>query len=270
MRSACRAAVGGRPPAVRRAGLLAHLPPRRRRSLLPRSLGPRRRSLATLGQTVRRARDDPGRQGDRGGDPRRAHRAGGRAGRRRSPAGARHAAGRRRPGQPLVRQRQAQGLRRRSASAASSASCRRRRRRPTCSRSSRSSTPTRPAPATSSSCRCRGQVDEYAVLEAMDPAKDADGLHPANLGRLVLNVPGPLPCTPVGIVELLRRYDVPIAGAEVVVDRPRDHRRPPARAAAHPPLGERDRDAVPHRHPRPRRARAHRRHRRRRGRRARG
>ena len=61
------------------------------------------------------------------------------------------------------------------------------------------------------------QVGEYAVLEAMDPAMDADGLHPVNLGRLVLNVPGPLPCTPVGIVELLRRYDVPIAGAEVVV-----------------------------------------------------
>ncbi|WP_409328808.1 bifunctional methylenetetrahydrofolate dehydrogenase/methenyltetrahydrofolate cyclohydrolase [Trujillonella humicola] len=61
------------------------------------------------------------------------------------------------------------------------------------------------------------QVDEYAVLEAMDPAKDADGLHPTNLGRLVLGVDGPLPCTPVGIVELLRRYDVPIAGAEVVV-----------------------------------------------------
>jgi methylenetetrahydrofolate dehydrogenase (NADP+)/methenyltetrahydrofolate cyclohydrolase len=61
------------------------------------------------------------------------------------------------------------------------------------------------------------QVDEYEVLQAMDPAKDADGLHPVNLGRLVLNVPGPLPCTPVGIVELLRRYGVPIAGAEVVV-----------------------------------------------------
>ena len=60
-------------------------------------------------------------------------------------------------------------------------------------------------------------IDESAVLEAMDPAKDADGLHPVNLGRLVLNVPGPLPCTPVGIVELLRRYAVPIAGAEVVV-----------------------------------------------------
>jgi methylenetetrahydrofolate dehydrogenase (NADP+)/methenyltetrahydrofolate cyclohydrolase len=61
------------------------------------------------------------------------------------------------------------------------------------------------------------QIDEYAVLEAMDPAKDADGLHPVNLGRLVLGVPGPLPCTPKGIVELLRRYEVPIAGAEVVV-----------------------------------------------------
>jgi methylenetetrahydrofolate dehydrogenase (NADP+)/methenyltetrahydrofolate cyclohydrolase len=60
-------------------------------------------------------------------------------------------------------------------------------------------------------------IDEYAVLAAMDPEKDADGLHPTNLGRLVLNVPGPLPCTPVGIVELLRRFDVPIAGAEVVV-----------------------------------------------------
>src|SRR3954451_18961281 len=51
----------------------------------------------------------------------------------------------------------------------------------------------------------------------MDPAKDADGLHPVSLGRLVLNVPGALPCTPGGIVELLRRYGVPIAGAEVVV-----------------------------------------------------
>ncbi|HYH24981.1 MAG TPA: bifunctional methylenetetrahydrofolate dehydrogenase/methenyltetrahydrofolate cyclohydrolase [Blastococcus sp.] len=60
-------------------------------------------------------------------------------------------------------------------------------------------------------------IDESVVLQAMDPAKDADGLHPVSLGRLVLNVPGPLPCTPVGIVELLRRHDVPIAGAEVVV-----------------------------------------------------
>jgi methylenetetrahydrofolate dehydrogenase (NADP+) / methenyltetrahydrofolate cyclohydrolase len=60
-------------------------------------------------------------------------------------------------------------------------------------------------------------IDESVVLERMDPAKDADGLHPINLGRLVLGIPGPLPCTPVGIVELLRRYGVPVAGAEVVV-----------------------------------------------------
>jgi methylenetetrahydrofolate dehydrogenase (NADP+)/methenyltetrahydrofolate cyclohydrolase len=60
-------------------------------------------------------------------------------------------------------------------------------------------------------------LDELAVLEGMDPAKDADGLHPRNLGRLVLMQPGPLPCTPRGCLELLRRYDVPIAGAEVAV-----------------------------------------------------
>jgi methylenetetrahydrofolate dehydrogenase (NADP+)/methenyltetrahydrofolate cyclohydrolase len=60
-------------------------------------------------------------------------------------------------------------------------------------------------------------LDANAVLEAMDPAKDADGLHPVNLGRLVLGTPAPLPCTPRGIVELLRRYDVPINGAEVCV-----------------------------------------------------
>ena len=60
-------------------------------------------------------------------------------------------------------------------------------------------------------------LDEQRVLEQIDPDKDADGLHPVNLGRLVLGAPAPLPCTPRGIVELLRRYDVPIAGAEVVV-----------------------------------------------------
>ncbi|MBX6769686.1 MAG: bifunctional methylenetetrahydrofolate dehydrogenase/methenyltetrahydrofolate cyclohydrolase [Actinomadura rubrobrunea] len=60
-------------------------------------------------------------------------------------------------------------------------------------------------------------LDEHRVLELIDPAKDADGLHPVNLGRLVLMQPGPLPCTPKGIVELLRRYDVPLRGAEVVV-----------------------------------------------------
>ena len=60
-------------------------------------------------------------------------------------------------------------------------------------------------------------LDAPAVLGRMDPAKDADGLHPVNLGKLVLNQPGPLPCTPRGITELLRRYDVPIGGADVTV-----------------------------------------------------
>jgi methylenetetrahydrofolate dehydrogenase (NADP+)/methenyltetrahydrofolate cyclohydrolase len=60
-------------------------------------------------------------------------------------------------------------------------------------------------------------LDENAALERVDPAKDADGLHPTNLGRLVLGTPAPLPCTPRGIVHLLRRYDVEIAGAHVVV-----------------------------------------------------
>ena len=60
-------------------------------------------------------------------------------------------------------------------------------------------------------------LDEYRVLELMDPAKDADGLHPVSLGRLVLGNSAPLPCTPRGIVALLRAYDVPINGAHVVV-----------------------------------------------------
>lgn len=60
-------------------------------------------------------------------------------------------------------------------------------------------------------------LDAQRVLELVDPAKDADGLHPMNLGRLVLGEPAPLPGTPVGIVELLRRYEVPIAGADVTV-----------------------------------------------------
>jgi len=60
-------------------------------------------------------------------------------------------------------------------------------------------------------------LDSNHVLELMDPDKDADGLHPMSLGRLVLGIDAPLPCTPRGIVELLRAYDVPIAGAEVCV-----------------------------------------------------
>ena len=60
-------------------------------------------------------------------------------------------------------------------------------------------------------------LDENAILSAVDPAKDVDGLHPTNLGWLVLGEPAPLPCTPVGCVELLRRSGVEINGAKVVV-----------------------------------------------------
>ncbi len=60
-------------------------------------------------------------------------------------------------------------------------------------------------------------IDTQAILEAIDPAKDADGLHPMNLGRLVAGYDAPLPCTPRGIVELLNHYKVPLNGAEVVV-----------------------------------------------------
>ena len=61
------------------------------------------------------------------------------------------------------------------------------------------------------------EINTQAILEAIDPAKDADGLHPINLGRLVSGYAAPLPCTPRGIVALLRHYEVPIAGAEVCV-----------------------------------------------------
>jgi methylenetetrahydrofolate dehydrogenase (NADP+) / methenyltetrahydrofolate cyclohydrolase len=60
-------------------------------------------------------------------------------------------------------------------------------------------------------------LDEEAALLAVDDDKDVDGLHPVNLGRLVMGVPGPLPCTPAGIVELLHAYDVRVEGRHVVV-----------------------------------------------------
>ena len=62
-----------------------------------------------------------------------------------------------------------------------------------------------------------GSLDDNWALGLVDPDKDADGLHPVNLGRLVLGAPGPLPCTPRGIVELLRRHGIAIAGADVCV-----------------------------------------------------
>lgn len=60
-------------------------------------------------------------------------------------------------------------------------------------------------------------LDENAVLERIDPSKDADGLHPVNLGKLVLNESAPLPCTPHGAIALLRRFDVELNGTKVVV-----------------------------------------------------
>ena len=60
-------------------------------------------------------------------------------------------------------------------------------------------------------------IDEEQVLFRVNPAKDVDGLHPTNLGRLVMGAPGPLPCTPAGIVELLAEYRVPVEGKHVVI-----------------------------------------------------
>lgn len=61
------------------------------------------------------------------------------------------------------------------------------------------------------------QVDFDAVLMAVDPDKDVDGLHPTNVGRLALGIPGPVSCTPAGIEAILAHYDVPVAGRHVVV-----------------------------------------------------
>ena len=60
-------------------------------------------------------------------------------------------------------------------------------------------------------------IDTNKILEAIDPAKDADGLHPLNLGKLVIGQSAPLPCTPRGIIELLHRYEISTKGAEVLV-----------------------------------------------------
>ena len=116
------------------------------------------------------------------------------------------------------------------------------------------------------------QIDADRVLELVDPDKDADGLHPTNLGRLVLNVNGPmrspLPATPHAIVDLLLRHDVDLRGAEVcVIGRGVTVGRPLG-PAADPPRRQRHGDAVPHRDEGRRRARPPRGRRRRGGRRA--
>jgi len=61
------------------------------------------------------------------------------------------------------------------------------------------------------------QVESKRILEAVDPAKDVDGFHPVNLGRLVSNRPGLVACTPAGCMEILRRYKIPIEGANAVM-----------------------------------------------------
>ena len=62
-----------------------------------------------------------------------------------------------------------------------------------------------------------GHLDYDAALQTLDPDKDVDGMHPLNMGRLALGMPGPLPCTPAGIEALLAHYDIPVAGREVVI-----------------------------------------------------
>jgi methylenetetrahydrofolate dehydrogenase (NADP+)/methenyltetrahydrofolate cyclohydrolase len=61
------------------------------------------------------------------------------------------------------------------------------------------------------------QIDFDAALLALDPDKDVDGLHPLNMGRLAVNMPGPVPCTPAGIEALLAHYEIPVAGRHVVI-----------------------------------------------------
>src|SRR3546814_13494215 len=60
-------------------------------------------------------------------------------------------------------------------------------------------------------------IDFDAVLMAVDPDKDVDGMHPTNVGRLALGIPGPVSCTPAGIEAILAHYDVPVAGKHVVI-----------------------------------------------------
>ncbi|MDT7776933.1 MAG: methylenetetrahydrofolate dehydrogenase / methenyltetrahydrofolate cyclohydrolase [Pseudonocardiales bacterium] len=62
-----------------------------------------------------------------------------------------------------------------------------------------------------------GHLDYDAALSAIDPDKDVDGMHPVNMGRLALGLPGPLPCTPAGIEELLAHYEIPVSGRHVVI-----------------------------------------------------
>ena len=93
------------------------------------------------------------------------------------------------------------------------------------------------------------QIDFDAALLEIDPDKDVDGLHPVNMGRLALGMPGPVPCTPAGIEALLAHYEIPVSGREVCILGPRHDARPPAGAAAVAEAadGERRRHRRPHR-----------------------
>ena len=86
------------------------------------------------------------------------------------------------------------------------------------------------------------QVDFDAVLLAVDPDKDVDGMHPTNVGRLALGIPGPVACTPAGIEALLAHYEVPVAGRDVVIVGRGRHHRP---AAEHPAVAEAARPPTP-------------------------
>lgn len=60
-------------------------------------------------------------------------------------------------------------------------------------------------------------IDEHRILQAIDPAKDVDGFHPENVGRLTIGLPGLVSCTPAGVIELLKRHEIPLTGAHAVV-----------------------------------------------------
>ena len=105
-------------------------------------------------------------------------------------------------------------------------------------------------------------LDEMALLSRVDPGKDIDGLHPTNLGWLVLGKPAPLPCTPMGVHRAAAPVRRPDRGGPRRHRRPRHHRRATARAHPDPQVGERDRHHLPHRDQGPRGAGARGRHRR--------
>ena len=129
----------------------------------------------------------------------------------------RHHPGRRRRRQRRLHPHQAAPGRRARVRLPARAPARRPPPRPTCTRPSPGSTPTRPCTGCSCSTRCRGTWTTTRRCRRIDPDKDVDGMHPLNMGRLAVGLPGPLPCTPAGIEALLAHYEIPVAGREVVI-----------------------------------------------------